>query len=119
MIQLARVASRIRLNDDKLSDFVVQQECGGSYSRFWVFVESDQDWSKYYDLVFQSDTKFLTVLNTSTRGYRDLQTVVFSGIDSSTTTYKYIGDSYQPKTCSVFNFKSKRTKCVPCSSFGF
>jgi hypothetical protein len=111
-------ATKISLNDDKLSDMVVQAQTlcfmGAHNTTFWIFTDVGQRLSPGYELVFDKRADFLEVLKTTTNGYRDIETGSHTAVEMYTAKWKFDGQKYQPRECKVENFNTKRISRIKC-----
>ena len=110
-------ASKINLNDDKQSDFVVQAQTlcfmGAHNTTFWIFTNLKQKSTVQYQLTFDIAVDFLKILNTSTKGLRDIETASHTAVELYTINWKYDGEKYRQNECTVTDENDKVTK-VEC-----
>ena len=97
------IASEIHLSGGKRADMIVQQrflpeprfsenEClfGGNIGPFWIFRRTLNG----YEMVLDSRTHSLSILNTKTKGLRDIRVVSSSAAQFTETTLKFDGKKY-------------------------
>jgi hypothetical protein len=93
-------ASKININGDKQQDLIVQAQTtcfmGAHNTTFWIFARVGQRLSPGYELVFDLRADFLSILKTSTNGYRDIETASHTAVELYTTKWKFDGQKYQP-----------------------
>ena len=110
-------ASKINLNDDKQSDFIVQAQTlcfmGAHNTTFWIFTDSKSKSAEKYQLTFDIAVDFLKILNTSTKGFRDIETASHTAVELYTINWKYDGEKYRQNECTVTDENDKVTK-VEC-----
>jgi hypothetical protein len=115
-------ASEVNVNDDGARDLVVQAQSlcfmGAHLTVWWVFSKagsgSGARATAAYDLLFSGGGDGLTVLKTATNGFRDIETVSFSGAGAQlyTTVWKFDGGGYKASLCTVRKGrKVSRVKC--------
>lgn len=114
-------ATALNINDDGEKDLVVQATqpfcfMGAHNTSFWVFTVIEQRLYPGYDMVFAQRADFLSVLKTSTNGYRDISTAWHTALELYETVWKFDGQKYQPRSCSIHDFKTKKTVMVRCES---
>lgn len=111
-------ASRINLNGDSQVDVIVQAQTscfmGAHSTTFWVFTEVEQRLSPGHDLVFSIASDFMKVSRLSTNGYRDIETASHTAVELYTTVWKFDGSKYEPRVCSIEDFRTKKVTRVKC-----
>jgi hypothetical protein len=116
-------ASEVNVNDDGARDLVVQAQSlcfmGAHLTVWWVFSKVGGGFGARvgpgYDLVFTGGGDGLKVLKTATNGFRDIETMSFSGAGTqfSYTVWKFDGGGYKARICTVKNGrKVSRVKCA-------
>jgi hypothetical protein len=113
-------ASAVNINNDGQQDLIVQAQTlcfmGAHNTTFWVFAKVEQRLFPGYDLIFAERADFLGVLKTSTNGYRDIETASHTALELYTTTWKFDGQKYQPRLCTIEDFRTKKVVRVRCSN---
>lgn len=113
-------ASPININNDRQQDLLVQAQTlcfmGAHNTTFWMFAKVEQRLLPGYDLVFTLRADFLSVLKTSTNGYRDLETASHTALELYSTVWKFDGQKYQPRLCTIEDLNSNKVVRVRCSS---
>ena len=93
-------ASNISLNDDGLADLIVQaiepKLLGANVIPFWVLRRTPDR----YELVLSTSSLGLKILETKSKGYRDLRTTKATAKEILTTTYEFNGRRYQEQHSS-------------------
>ena len=111
-------ASSIDMNGDGAKDIIVQAEskCAGLHAHgttWWVFSNVGARFGRRsksgYDLIFSDAGDFFAVLNTWSYGFRDLSMtqMVAAGLKLYETIYKFDGQKYQPRICTLRNYGKK------------
>ncbi len=113
-------ASSVNINNDGQQDLIVQAQTlcfmGAHNTTFWVFAKVEQRLFPGYDLIFADHADFLDVLKTSTNGYRDIESASHTALELYTTVWKFDGQKYQPRLCSIADFRTKKVVRVRCSA---
>jgi hypothetical protein len=115
-------ASEVNVNDDGARDLIVQAQSlcfmGAHLTVWWVFSKNEGESGARsrpgYELVFTGGGDGLTILKTATNGFRDIETMSFSGAGTqfSYTVWKFDGGGYKASICTVRNRgKVSRVKC--------
>ncbi len=112
------LASSMALNKDSAKDMVVQatSSCfmGAHNTTYWIFTASSgQRKHPEFRLVFDIATDFLTVLDSSTKGFRDLKTSSYTAVELYTIVWKYDGERYQKSECTITDLNEK-VRVVMC-----
>ncbi len=108
-------ASRITINNHRPT-FIVKSNhhClnGVDNDWFWIFRET----ARGYRLVLSSGTISLDVLQTKTRGLRDIETNVATAQTNYMTIYKFNGSLYKARVCTEAAMRERNPKPhrVPC-----
>ncbi len=86
-------ASEIALGTSREKDLIIAAEgplVGANVNTFWVFI----DHGKSYELTLTLPAHDLTVNNTRTNGYRDLEAMGATAVKVTTTSYRFDGRQY-------------------------
>lgn len=106
-------ASKINLNDDKQPDLIVQAQTlcfmGAHNTTFWIFTKSNRK----YDLAFDIAVDYLKILDTSSKGFRNIETASHTAVELYTINWKFDGEKYRQSECTVRGENDKVTK-VEC-----
>lgn len=112
-------ASALRMNDDNEQDLMVQAQTrcfmGAHSTTFWIFAKVEQRLFPGYDLIFSASTDWLEVMKTYTNGYRDIQTAGHTALEVYTTIWRFDGQKYQPRECTIEDLRTKKVVRVRCS----
>lgn len=112
------VGSRIDINDDSAPDLVAQGTSGcfiGAHStNFYVFSKAETRIAPGFDLVLFVPADYLQVMRRSTNGYRDIETGYHTALEMYSTVWKFDGQKYQPRECTVETFRTRKRARVPC-----
>lgn len=110
--------SAMDINGDGAADVIAQGVSGcfiGAHSTtFFVFSRSEVRLSPGYDLVLTTPADYLEVKRTSTNGYRDVETGYHTAIEMYATVWKFDGQRYEPRECTVETFRTRKKARVPC-----
>ena len=87
-------ASEIHLNNDRLPDLVVMATGslrGANITPFWVFLNTPRG----YRQVLSTAAHGLTVMNTRTRGHRNIRRNAMTAVDVIIETFRFNGREYK------------------------
>lgn len=111
-------ASRVNINHDAQQDLVVQagEYClqGAHSTPFWIFTQSNLRVLSGYELVLSVSADSLRILRASTNGYRDIESGYFTALEAYNTIWRFDGERYQPRVCTVQDFRTKKVVRVKC-----
>lgn len=91
-------ARTIDLNGDGASEYLVEGQdlgkciSGNKFHAIWVYRKVKTG----FQMILGSSSTRVSVLKTSSNGYKDIREVSVDGHTTYTTTYKFDGDKYQP-----------------------
>ena len=91
-------AKTIDLNNDKQVEYIVEGEdmgkciSGNKFHSIWVYRKTKSG----FEMILGSSSTRITVLKTSTKGYKNIKETSVDGRDTYTRTYKFDGSKYQP-----------------------
>ncbi|MEJ7577578.1 MAG: hypothetical protein WKF74_11300 [Pyrinomonadaceae bacterium] len=112
-------ASALNINSDGQGDLIVQAQTqcfmGAHNTTFWIFAKVAQRLYPGYDMIFAKRADFLGILKSSTNGYRDIETASHTTLETYTTIWKFDGQNYQPRLCTIQGTTRKvvRVRCSP------
>lgn len=113
-------ASVVNINNDGEQDLFVQAQTscfmGAHSTTFWIFAKVEQRLFPGYDLIFSVSTDGLEILKTYTNGYRDIRATGHTAIELYSTTWKFDGQKYQPRQCTIEDLRTKKVVRVRCST---
>lgn len=86
------------LNNDKQVEYIVEGEdmgkciSGNKFHSIWVYRKTKSG----FEMILESSSTELTILKTSTKGFKDIKEISLDGQDTYTKVYKFNGSKYKP-----------------------
>jgi len=112
--------SAVDINGDALPDLIAQAGpgcfMGAHATTFWAFAGYSTRFGNGVDLVLMTPGDFLRVLASVSNGYRDIETGYATAAEVYATIWKFDGDRYQPRECTIKDFKTGRVQRTRCAS---
>lgn len=110
--------SALDINGDRVSDLIAQGvgSCfvGAHSTTFWVYSKAETRLAPGFDLVLTTPADYLEVRRTLTNGYRDIETGNHTAVEMYITVWKFDGEKYQPRECSIETFRTRKRVRVRC-----
>ena len=107
-------AAEINLNGDKLSDLIVQAQTlcfmGAHNTTFWLFTRTNSKSGRSYQPAFDIAADYLKILNSSTKGFRDIETASHTAVELYTIKWIFDGEKYRQSECTVSDENEKVSK---------
>lgn len=111
-------AAPINLDGDQRADLIVQAQTpcfmGAHNTTFWMFTDSGAKPNVNYKMTFDITADFLTILKTSSNGFRDIETSSHTAVELYTIRWKFDGKKYRQSECLLRDENDQVTK-VECN----
>jgi hypothetical protein len=107
------IGSRINLGAHRQTLIALAyDDCGHSADRFWFWILLKT--AGRYRILLRAGTDSVTVRNTRTHRFPDLETNVSTGEGNYSNVYEFDGTVYKVDICTHTSFATRKTERVPC-----
>ncbi|MBB3122411.1 hypothetical protein [Pseudoduganella violacea] len=116
------IAKAIQLNDDGLSDYFVrpalEPHCSAFYGahlfRYWFVTTHRKNGKILYKIMLKGGGDGVRVLNTVSKGHRDLELIGHNAVEEYTSTWNFDGKQYQNTRCRKRRFTQDGGEISAC-----